>query len=112
MDMPTFPFHRSLAAIVLFSLAGAMRMAGAPFDIAAQPAKAALDLFIAQSNCQVLFGFDEVRSVNTNAVKGDYSPTEAMKLLLANTGLGFRTQTADRFIVSRSPAKSGSIDGS
>lgn len=57
------------------------------FDVPAGPAPAALKQFISQSGVQLLYVPGEVKDVQTKAVKGNYTPAEAIDLLLFDTGL-------------------------
>jgi len=57
------------------------------FNLPAGPAEQSLKQFSKQSGLEVLFVTDTATGVTTNRVRGDYTPSEAMKLLLADTGL-------------------------
>lgn len=80
------------------------------FDIPAQPAPAAIDLFIRQSGAQVVYIHNDVKDTRTNAVAGDYQPAAALDLLLKNTGLSSTESKGGQFTVGR--IKPGSVDGS
>src|SRR5688572_14782548 len=57
------------------------------FDIPEQPLPQALKAFAAQSNMQVLYRQRAVVRTTAHAVVGEYEPQDALKLLLAGTGL-------------------------
>jgi iron complex outermembrane receptor protein len=57
------------------------------YDLPRGDAAAMLARFAEQSGRPVLFAMDKVRGVRTNAVTGEFSPTQALDLLLAGTEL-------------------------
>ncbi len=57
------------------------------FDIPAGEAGTTLNLLAQQSKTPLLFPYDEVRHIATNAVMGDFTLDEALRLLLMDTGL-------------------------
>src|SRR5437016_5199761 len=57
------------------------------FDLPTGAAPATLKQFIAQSGVQLMYAPDEVRGVTTNRVKGEFTPGEAIQVLLADTAL-------------------------
>ncbi|MBI4622654.1 MAG: carboxypeptidase regulatory-like domain-containing protein [Verrucomicrobia bacterium] len=68
-------------------LAQAPTNAARSFDIPATTADKALPQFSDQSGREVLFGQSTATKVRTNAVKGVYTPREALNVLLEGTGL-------------------------
>ncbi len=76
-----------LSALAFPWLAPAAEAPKRHFELDADLAANALRKFAAQSGTEVLFGTRTAEKVRTNAVRGDYTPYEAMKLLLAGTGL-------------------------
>jgi iron complex outermembrane recepter protein len=68
------------------------------FDIERQSLASALHEFAPQSDRQILFSTDVTDSKQTPGVKGNLAPEAALKVLLRNTGLTFRT-TADNTIL-------------
>ncbi len=59
-------------------------------DIQAQPARTALRLFGEQTGLQVSFRAEEIsKDMEVSAVKGRYSPAEALSRMLAKTGLKY-----------------------
>jgi iron complex outermembrane recepter protein len=77
------------------------------FDIPAQPLTDALVQFGHQSGLQVAADGTVAASVRTQAVRGTYTPSEALSRLLAGTGLTFQYTSASTIQV-RSAAASGS----
>jgi outer membrane receptor protein involved in Fe transport len=57
------------------------------FDLPADAAEQALKRFAVQSGLEVLFVTETVAKVKTNAVKGEFSPREAINRMLAGTNL-------------------------
>ncbi|MGH7958785.1 MAG: TonB-dependent receptor plug domain-containing protein, partial [Opitutaceae bacterium] len=57
------------------------------FDIPSGPAASTFKQFIAQSRVQVMFLAGDVASVRTKALKGDFTPREAIERLLEGTPL-------------------------
>ncbi|WP_438480500.1 TonB-dependent receptor [Oleiharenicola lentus] len=108
------PRGLSLVALLSASLWTPPRVVAAPmpFDIPAQPAPAALQLFIKQSGQEVLFSYDELKSATSYPVKGEHEPLAALSVLLRDTGCAASAQTDGRFLVTRSAAVStGSVKG-
>ncbi len=60
-----------------------------PFDIPSQPLEAALDAYGAASHVQILYEAALAAGRRSAAVRGIYAPDEALRLLLARTGLDF-----------------------
>jgi iron complex outermembrane receptor protein len=71
------------------------------FHIAATDAASALTEFSAQSGTQVLFDFDAVQRVRTRRLEGQHTIRDALGLLLAGTGLTFRTVNENTVSVVR-----------
>src|SRR5687768_9257374 len=84
--------HRAMAWIAIVAAAWcSWGTAAEPtrrnFDLPAEPAEQSLKRFSAQSGLGVLFVSESVAGVRTNAVKGSFTPREALDLLLADTSL-------------------------
>jgi len=71
------------------------------FDIPSQAATAALNLLGRQSNQQILYLYDEVLGISTQAVEGRYTLDAAIDRMLAGTGLVARRN--ERGVVTVSP---------
>ncbi|HEY0943000.1 MAG TPA: TonB-dependent receptor [Steroidobacter sp.] len=57
------------------------------FDIPAQPASVAIQSWARASGLQVFAAEEHLLGIKTNAVRGDYSPIEAMQMMVEGTGL-------------------------
>ncbi len=57
------------------------------YDIPAQPLSSALTQFAAQSRLQILFSQQELSGLSAPALRGTYTPREALRLLLSRTEL-------------------------
>lgn len=103
--LPVFGFL--FVAVAVFA-------ASVTFDIPAQPAPAALQLFIKQSGAKVMFNSDELKNVQTKEVKGEMEPADAMKKLLENTGYESVQTAAKHFVIKKAtaPVTVGSLRGS
>ena len=64
------------------------------FAIAPQPLSSALLQFSEATNIEVLFDATIARDIQTQGVSGDYAPEDALRLLLHDTGLSYRTTSA------------------
>ena len=85
---------RSLAALVvgLSLLFGALAAKAADtakrsFDLPAGDAADSLKRYAVQANREIIFPSDPLKGVRTNALKGEYTPRDALDHLVANTGL-------------------------
>lgn len=76
-------------------------------DIAAEQAPVALKEFIRQSGLQLVFEFDVVRDHKTRAIKGEFEAADALRAMLAGTGLVFQFVNERTVTISR---KDGSAD--
>ncbi len=96
------PRWRCPARVLCALLFTTLSLAAAPlkmsFDLPAAPAEQALKKFSAQSGLEVLFVTATAARVTTNAVKGEFTPREAIDRLLAGTAL-----------VANEDAKSGAM---
>src|SRR5665213_3996121 len=85
-----FPLVVALGFIASFSIcqrAPASEIVRMSFNVSADIAERSLKVFSAQSGREVLFDSDTVGSVTTNAVAGNFTPPEALDLLLAGKSL-------------------------
>jgi outer membrane receptor protein involved in Fe transport len=86
------PFARRVVAFVLLVIASIVAMAAPAtatkrFEISAGPAESTLKQFSAQSGVQLVFPTDRTQGVRTNAVRGAFTPREALERMLAGTPL-------------------------
>lgn len=106
---PTAPLHhpRKLiaTALILAFHAGAV-LAGptARIDIPAQPLSSALRALASQAGIQLVFTPETVGAGNGRAIKGEMSAEDALRQLLAGSGLEFRQDGERNYVVVR-PAR-------
>jgi len=83
------------------------------FAIAGQDLGSALKVFALNSGRDVVFAPDLVRGKNSPGVNGQLSDAEALKVLLANSGLGFERTASGGFVVRGAAAdpQGGSAGG-
>jgi outer membrane receptor protein involved in Fe transport len=85
------PLLRVACAALLFVVVACFSRAGEttkkPFDIPAGEARTTLKQFSSQAGGRVLYSGDVVDGVTTNAVKGTFSPREALALMIDGTRL-------------------------
>ncbi|MGH7946980.1 MAG: TonB-dependent receptor plug domain-containing protein, partial [Opitutaceae bacterium] len=86
------PFHRPALLFLVFaalSCPAAAQSAAAKrtFDVPAQGAERALELFSDQSGRAVIMNANPVQGFRTKSIKGEFTPLEALQLLLDGTGL-------------------------
>ena len=109
----------SFARLILtgvFMLLGFLTAHATPvkFDIPAQPAPAALDLFGKQGKVSVAYSLDDLKGVTAHAVTGIYEPAAALDLLLQDTGFTAKPKGRDGFVITKAKAvaATGSVRGS
>lgn len=88
------------------------------FDIASQPAAAALNELARQADITLIFSYDLVAGARTRPLEGKYTVDEALTRLLAGTGLDHRQMSDDTFFIcapsscgSSNPGKTGGAAG-
>lgn len=97
----------AFAAIFACPLFGA-EVAKKTFDLPAAAAERALKTFADQSGVEVLFVTDVTKNVQTNAVKGEFTPRVAIDRLLAGTILkATENQRTGAFKIQRAQNPSG-----
>lgn len=89
----------------------AARAAPVEFNLAAQPAHTALLAFSKQTQIDVLFSFDELRKVQSQAVRGRFEPEAALALLLEGTGFAAQPIGKGKFVVRAHQPPRGAIRG-
>ncbi len=73
--------------------------ATATFDIPAQDAAGALEAFGRQSGKAIMYDRDRLGARRLGGVQGSYTPDEALRRLLAGSGLEMRMANANTFVV-------------
>jgi TonB-dependent receptor len=92
-------------AFSLLCLAGEAAEAKKSFDLSAGLAGETLKSFARQAGREIVFAPETVSSVSTNAVKGEFTPKEAVDAMLADTGLVATQDTkTGAFAVRKGPA--------
>lgn len=81
------------------------------FNLPAQPAADALLAFSQQAQAEVLFSFDELRTIRSTAVHGRLEPEDALIHLLRGTGFAARRNPAGKFVVLALAQPAGSVRG-
>src|ERR1700761_429721 len=99
-EKPMMPRRRSRGAlrsissclVMIFGIGAAIGAPSiaAPVNIGPEPLAQALTEFARQSDRQILYSTGAVADKRTEGVRGDYEPEAALRLLLKDTGLGFR----------------------
>lgn len=109
MDMPSFFAHRKLLSQAILCCALCVPPAIASslneqlsathsFSIPAQPLAEALIRFAQQANIQVSVDDALLNNINSAAVSGSQTSSEALELLLRNTGLRWRSGSQGLFL--------------
>src|SRR4051812_20399154 len=97
-------FPRILLLTAAFSALAATpgRAAAIEFNLPAQSAAESLLAFSRQAQVEVLYSYDALRPVTTDAVIGSYEPEDALNRLLKSTGFMARRKQPGKFVVTRS----------
>lgn len=101
-------------AVCLFAWFAPAAARGEPvkFDLAAQPAAAALAAFAKQAGVEVLYSFEALQAVRTNEVVGSFEPEEALARMLRGTGfVGTRIARGKFVIVRERTGATGTVSG-
>lgn len=92
-----------LAALVAAIYAGNAFAQAKPLDIPAQAMAGALTTLANQSGIQVLFNADDLKGTPAPALKGNLSAQEALRQLLAGSGLTFTSSSQGTYVIKRAP---------
>ena len=119
MTRPTFFSSRRFATAFLASLwlglgflpVNLARAATQKFHLPAQPVADALLAFSKQARIEVLFSYDDLRTIKSAAVSGPYEPDDALVHLLRDTGLVARRNEQGKFVVTPVRSATGAIRG-
>ena len=71
-------------------------------DVAAMPAKSALEVFHTQTGIDIEWSMDEVDGLTSNAVSGSMSAEQALEIMLAESGLQATPVDDGTFVISLS----------
>ncbi|TBU75440.1 TonB-dependent siderophore receptor [Phytopseudomonas daroniae] len=80
------------------------------YDIPAQPLDAALVAWSQSSGLQLFADANLTRGLRSAAVQGMHSPTEALQLLLAGTGLIGHFTAIDRVVLDKAPQQGSALE--
>lgn len=106
------PTRKLLAAAVFLALSTGTAAAASAIhvDIPAQPLSASLRALATQGGAQVVFTSDAVSNKAGVAISGDMSLDEALQRLLAGTGLAFRKEGENSYVVVPATEKGAALD--
>ena len=76
------------------------------FHIPAQPLAGALQAFGERTGIQLLYESDSAAGLDSAAVEGDFTPSEALTVLLNGSGLKVRYSSPDAITIALPPARS------
>ena len=97
----------NVALLVLLTLAAAGPLRAQTeihaFNIEAQDAADALEVFSEQSHQQLLFDYEAVQGIETSLLRGEWPVSEALDRLLAGTGLTFQVVNDRTISILRRP---------
>ena len=93
-------------ALVVLASAGAVQAQDVrvPFNIPAQPLANALRAFASQGKQQLLFDEDKLARLRAPAVSGNFTPREALNLLLSGSGLAATPSSPGFFTLKDAPS--------
>src|SRR3546814_348329 len=77
------------------------------YAIPAGPLAPALNRFADESGLQIVYGTAATQGARTGGISGTYTPDQALRLLLAGTGLGYRFADAKTVTLTTKQAQSG-----
>jgi iron complex outermembrane receptor protein len=77
----------ALFGLLAFIPLTAAEAAKKSFDLPAGPASETLKAFARQAGREIVFSADVVEAVTTNAVRGEFTPSQGIEAMLAGTGL-------------------------
>lgn len=106
--------RRSAVLAVLFGFGSYLTALATPvkFDIPAQSAPAALEVFTKQSGADVMFSASALAKKTCAAVAGEMEPAAALAQLLVGTGFTFSREGDTKFMVSAiASLRTGTIEG-
>lgn len=103
--------RRAILAAFVGLLAVALPAKPIAFELPAQPLADALVAFSKQSGADVLFSFADLKDVRSAAVVGEHEPERALDQLLRDTGFKAVRNEAGKFVITKAPARTGSVRG-
>lgn len=91
--------RRAWVALAVALAAACAHAAPVRVDIPAQSAARALIVLSRQTDIEVVFLYDDLKPVQSPAVRGEFEPAEALQFLLADSGFSVRATAAGKFVV-------------
>lgn len=109
-NKPTAPLNRprhliATALMLAFHTGAVLAGPAAWTDIPAQPLSASLRALATQAGIQLVFAPETVGAARGPAIRGEMSVEDALRQLLAGSGLEFRQEGERSFVVVRPPAQ-------
>ncbi|MBW2367521.1 MAG: TonB-dependent receptor [Deltaproteobacteria bacterium] len=92
-----------LAVMILFSVKGYATNGTFYFDIPSQKVQSALDTFVEQTNISLVSSLEGLSHLKTNTISGDYTPDQALDMLLKDTGLVFEQAGEGTMAIRKDP---------
>src|SRR5690349_5932235 len=99
---------KNLTLACLLTAGVALAQEKISFDIPEQDASTAIQSWARQSGLQVFAADEHLRGIRTHAVHGDYSPLQAVQILIAGTGLE-AVSTGEKTVTIRRPAPTSAV---
>ncbi len=99
----------AIASVSVAALTGAAFAQARNIDIPAEDLKSALDAYISQSGVELVYKADDVNGLKSQAVRGSFTPEQALARLLQGTNVAAQRGTSGAFVVVRQ-AQSSAID--
>ena len=89
----------AIASISLAALPGVAFAQARAIDIPAEDLQSALNAYISQSGIELVYRADDVSGLNSQAVRGSFTPEEALARLLQGTSLTAQRGASGAFVV-------------
>ena len=99
----------AIALVSVTALAGAAFAQARNIDIPAEDLKSALDAYITQAGVELVYKADDVSGLKSQAVRGNFTPEQALARLLQGTNVTAQRGVSGAFVVARQ-RKSGATD--
>ena len=94
----------SISLIAAVEVLAAVAEPKRQFDISGSAAEAALQAFVEQARIDLVYNIDKIEGVRTNPIKGRMTVGEALRRLVANTGLVIvKDEKSGALILDRAP---------
>jgi len=94
-----------IGVVSAFALAEAIPAQPVVIELPAEDLKAALDSLITKTGVQLVYSIDDVKGRSSHAIKGEFTPDEALDALLQDSGVYASRDATGAIFVSRYHAK-------